>query len=282
MMIKKEFVGGNDLETNFQVPGCDSRVFLFKLIHKQMEILVREYKGEALTSSQLIADKFKKRHSDVLRAIRSLEIDRDFWKRNFALRLKTKQLTVGNTREKYYTLTRDGFTVLVMGFTGREAMKFKLEYIEAFNKMEATLHQSIPKDYPSALRALAEAVEQKALTEVKLKETEPHVLFSKTVQATDKTIDMKKVAGILGIKGFGRNKLFEFLRVESILMPDNIPYRNFIDRDYFEVREVVMSTRKGDRLFTQTIVTQKGLNYIIKKLKQFAIIKSTEESVEIK
>ena len=132
------------------------------------------------------------------------------------------------------------------------------------------------------MRALAAIAEQKALVDVKLKKAEPHILFSKTVQATDKTIDMKKVAGIIGVKGFGRNKLFEFLRIEKILMNDNIPYRIYIDRDYFEVREVIMVTKKGDRLFTQTIVTQKGLDYIIKKLKQFDIIKNPKESVEIK
>jgi hypothetical protein len=48
----------------------------------------------------------------------------------------------GGTRtETAYRLTKDGFTLLAMGFTGEEALRFKLAYIEAFNLMEATLHQ---------------------------------------------------------------------------------------------------------------------------------------------
>ncbi|MPM83829.1 hypothetical protein SDC9_130898 [bioreactor metagenome] len=39
-----------------------------------------------------------------------------------------------------YRMTRDGFTLLAMGFTGKKALQFKLAYIDAFNRMEAKLH----------------------------------------------------------------------------------------------------------------------------------------------
>ena len=38
-----------------------------------------------------------------------------------------------------FVMNRDGFTLLAMGFTGKKAMKFKLDYIAAFNKMEKAL-----------------------------------------------------------------------------------------------------------------------------------------------
>jgi len=41
-------------------------------------------------------------------------------------------------------MTRDGFTLIVMGFTGKEAMAWKLRYIEAFNAMEAELARKFP------------------------------------------------------------------------------------------------------------------------------------------
>jgi phage regulator Rha-like protein len=43
-------------------------------------------------------------------------------------------------KDPAYRLTRDGFTLLAMGFTGKRALQFKLAYIDAFNKMEAELH----------------------------------------------------------------------------------------------------------------------------------------------
>ncbi|ERL64005.1 hypothetical protein L248_1652 [Schleiferilactobacillus shenzhenensis LY-73] len=42
-------------------------------------------------------------------------------------------------RNKMYYMNRDGFTFIAFGFTGQAADKFKLEYIQAFNSMEATL-----------------------------------------------------------------------------------------------------------------------------------------------
>jgi phage regulator Rha-like protein len=44
-----------------------------------------------------------------------------------------------NRTQKEYLLTRDGFSLVVMGFTGQKALQWKLKYIEAFNKMEAQL-----------------------------------------------------------------------------------------------------------------------------------------------
>lgn len=66
-----------------------------------------------------------------------------------------------------YDMTRDGFTLLVMGFTGEKALGFKLRYIEAFNRMEAELHAGIGRGDPRKLAvaqnqaiALAKAVER--------------------------------------------------------------------------------------------------------------------------
>lgn len=230
-----------------------------------MEKLVKEYKGQALTSSLLVAKKFNKRHADITRAISNLSCSNMFQQRNFAYVLKTRELPNGGSKEEtFYTMTKDGFTFLVMGFTGKEAGRFKEDYITAFNTMEKRIRRQIPEDLPTALRAYALEVEEHKETQKKLTQAEPHITFSKVVQANDKEIDMKKVAGILNIKGFGRNKLFQFLRDKKVLMRGNIPYRVYFERGYFNVVEILVSK---DKLFTQTIVTQKGLNYIIKLLR---------------
>ncbi|MEC0167413.1 Rha family transcriptional regulator [Paenibacillus graminis] len=93
---------------------------------------------QPMTDSRTIADKFGKRHSDVLRSIKSLECSAEFTARNFALS-DYKDST--GRKNPFYKMTRDGFVFLITGFTGREAAKFKEEFIAAFNTMDAALRE---------------------------------------------------------------------------------------------------------------------------------------------
>lgn len=104
--------------------------------------LVQVVDGQAMTSSLLVAEYFKKQHKDVLKSINSLECSELFRKRNFSLSNYTR--TNGNITKSYpmYYLTRDGFTLLAMGFTGKIAVQFKENYINAFNLMEEALRRS--------------------------------------------------------------------------------------------------------------------------------------------
>lgn len=98
--------------------------------------------GQITTTSTQVAAHFNKRHSDVLRAIRNLtsEVDADFYQRNFASVMVEFTNGKGGTQQApAYRITRDGFTLLAMGFTGKEAMQWKVAYLTAFNKMEAEL-----------------------------------------------------------------------------------------------------------------------------------------------
>jgi len=100
--------------------------------------------GQAITISTEVARVFNKRHNDVLRAIENLlkELPADS-QRNFAQTEETRPspLNGASIKSPAYHLTRDGFTLLAMGFTGKRALAFKLAYIDAFNKMEAALTQ---------------------------------------------------------------------------------------------------------------------------------------------
>lgn len=101
--------------------------------------------GHATTTSNQIAEHFSKRHDTVLRAIRSLECSPEYHLRNFAEVFHEVEGGQGAT-VKYpaYTITRDGFVFLAMGFTGKEAAQWKEAYIEAFNAMETALQQAAP------------------------------------------------------------------------------------------------------------------------------------------
>lgn len=102
--------------------------------------LVAVENEHAVTTSLRVAEVFGKRHADVLRAVKSLDCSEDFRERNFALILKISDLGNGRTRkDPMYSITRDGFMFLVMGFTGKTAAKWKEAYIKAFNEMEAKI-----------------------------------------------------------------------------------------------------------------------------------------------
>ncbi|MCI1960237.1 MAG: Rha family transcriptional regulator [Clostridia bacterium] len=93
-------------------------------------------KEEILTvNSRDVANDFEKEHKDVLEKIRNLTAEFSAAKSMFI------ENEYDNRGKKYpeYLLTRDGFSLLVMGFTGQKALEWKLKYIEAFNMMEKEL-----------------------------------------------------------------------------------------------------------------------------------------------
>lgn len=102
--------------------------------------------SQPVTTSEFIAKAFGKAHKDVLRKIDQIarEIKASFYKRNFAPLEKRVKSNLGNGTylTRSYELTKDGFMLLVMGFTGKDAMAIKIAYIEAFNAMAEKIKQS--------------------------------------------------------------------------------------------------------------------------------------------
>lgn len=93
-------------------------------------------KGEAKTTSLKVAEHFGKRHDTVLRSIKNLECSEEFNARNFAV---VDYEDAKGEKRPAVEMTKDGFTFLAMGFTGKEAAKWKEAYIKAFNTMEREL-----------------------------------------------------------------------------------------------------------------------------------------------
>ena len=82
--------------------------------------------NQPTTTSKIIADKCHKVHRDVVRAINNLDIPEDFRMRNFA-QAKFKADNINGLEYNCYEMTRDGFTLLAMGFTGKKAMEWKIK-----------------------------------------------------------------------------------------------------------------------------------------------------------
>ena len=82
--------------------------------------------NEALTDTYKVAEVFGKEHNKVCRDINNLGCSSDFQNANFGVSFIIRDLPNGGPKkEKYYTMTKDGFTFLVMGYTGAKAARFK-------------------------------------------------------------------------------------------------------------------------------------------------------------
>ena len=90
----------------------------------------------SIATSLDIAETFGKEHKRVLQDIRELECSEDFRRHNF---VQSSYVNSQNKKQPMYYVTRDGFTLLAMGYTGEKAMKFKEGYIRQFNAMEKLL-----------------------------------------------------------------------------------------------------------------------------------------------
>lgn len=120
-----------------------------------VEIIGKRNEERPLTTSRKVAEKFNKEHREVIYAIegRTSEGALDIKDKNRGI--ISTLIESGNShvenyfilseyesrgkKYKEYLITRDGFTLLAMGFHGAEAMKWKVEYIDAFNAMEAEI-----------------------------------------------------------------------------------------------------------------------------------------------
>ena len=117
---------------------------------------------------------------------------------------------------------------------------------------------------------LKEEQEARKQAEFKLEEQEPLVAFANKVSDSSNLIDMGKLAKLLNDEHIkiGRNKLFQWLREQKILMKNNIPYQRYIDSGYFQVKESTFKTPYGEKTAQTTYVTGKGQIYITEKLRK--------------
>lgn len=113
----------------------------------------------AICTSLDVAETFGKGHDHVLRDIRELGCSEEFRVSNFG---ESSYINAQNKKQPMFIMTRDGFTLLVMGYTGELAMKFKEAYIKQFNAMESALRgKLIEREKGIAVRqSLTKALQQ--------------------------------------------------------------------------------------------------------------------------
>ena len=117
--------------------------------------LVAINNNNVITSSIAVAERFEKQHKDVLDSIRQI-----LAAENSATRFFT-ETTFENRGKQYpmYVMNRDGFSLLAMGFTGANALEWKIKYIAAFNQMEKELNKQLLAQTNEKIKGLRRKLE---------------------------------------------------------------------------------------------------------------------------
>ena len=184
-------------------------------------------------------------------------------------------------KQKMTIINESGLYSLILSSKLPNAKKFKhwvtSEVLPAIRKTGSYYIQSKPDSYtiedPAArARRWAEEYEEKKALEVKIEEQKPLVEYAEHIQASKDVIDMKSMAKLASKNGIkiGRNKLFSFLRDRKILDRENIPYANYMDKEWFQVVESPYTFNNGDvKIIRTTLVSPKGQIGIIRQLKKY-------------
>ena len=222
-----------------------------------------------VTTSLQVAETFGKEHKHVMDAIRSVENEisavqesSDGNKAENPTLLNSMfykdKYTVDNNHRSYpmYYMNKDGFTLLVMGFTGSKATKFKLQYIAQFNRMEKEVKQpklSLPQNYAGALRQLAETVEENEKLKIELQQTNFQQEILNNIEKAEQKLEIlytaEEIAGTLGLRSARQlNQLLKESRIayyQKGLWHLYKPYKNRGFKDMSTRRKSQMWTAKG-------------------------------------
>lgn len=223
---------------------------------------------QAVTSSLQVAETFGKNHRDVLRAIDDLKDVR-----NFAQMFSETNLpdSYGRNRRGYY-MNRDGFTLLAMGFTGSKALKFKLQYIDAFNEMEQQVKFQVPATLPEALRLAADQAE-------KISVLQPKADYTDKMLANPGLETTSVIAKNYGYSTREFNKLLHGLGIQYKQGKTWLLYAKYQDQGYTHVEPYGYTNSDGIEKVRNTMKwTQKGQEFLYSFLKSKGILPRIEQT----
>lgn len=231
------------------------------LIINNQEIKLEVADDQIWTTSLQIAEVFEKEHKHILAKIDELPQD-DFRRTNFRLTERKAKFGAVERSERYFLVSKDGFTLLAMSFNGERFYKFKVAYINAFNAMADALKNKFkaPTNYREALEFALRQQEQIEALEAQRLADMPKLIFAEAVEASATSALIGDFVKTLcdGEVKVGRNRVFKWLRDEKYLMTDNLPYQKWVEAGYFEVIPQIIVTPKGNKEKFTTRITAKG------------------------
>lgn len=250
---------------------------------------------QAVTTSLKVAESFGKEHKVVTRSIKNLV------EQNCATKNLFYESTYENRGKQYvmYYMNRDGFTLLAMGFTGKQALEFKLKYIEAFNKMEQQLQELNKPSYmiddpiKRAEQWILEQQEKQRL-EVEKKhlalentqqkqligELKPKADYTDIILKSTKLLTITQIAKDYGLSGQAMNEKLHDLGVQYKQSGQWLLYSKYHDKGYTNSSSHNYLDSYGNpQTKLNTKWTQKGRLFLYTLLKSKGIIPTIEKEV---
>lgn len=213
---------------------------------------------QTMTSLQ-IAEVTGKRHSDVLEAIRNME---PAWEkvngRKFPL---VEYKDAKGEMRPMYQLTKTECLYVATKFNDEARARLVVRW-EELERERATGGHLVPQTFSEALRLAAEQAERIEEQQKQIAEMSPKAEFFDAVADSKTAISIGELAKILGIKGYGRNNLFEFLRRNDVLDRNNVPMQRYVDAGYFRVIEQHYMRNSEPCVNIKTLVYQRGVDFV--------------------
>lgn len=243
------------------------------------ELVIINDKGQGVTTSLKVAEVFNKDHDKVVRDIESLSCSSEFNTANFGVISYRDSM---NRERRAYEMTKDGFSFLVMGYTGERAGQFKELFIGEFNKREALLKNDdyiLGRAFEISRRRMVELERAVAVLELKtteqqtaLRELKPKGLFADAVAASQNSILIRELAKLISQNGveIGERRLFDWLRDNEYLCSRgesrNLPTQRSIEQGLMEIKRTTRIAPNGT-IFTDSTpkITGKGQLYFVNK-----------------
>ena len=203
-----------------------------------------------------------------------LEMDKSHWKRWAKNNIESNDFFLenidyegfaieanGNETKDYWITIEMAKHLCMMSRTTKahEIRDYFIKIEQAWNTPEMIMKRALE----FANKRAEEATQRLLANEHKIE-------FYNEVTESKTATDIGTVSKLLNFKNVGRNTLFDILRKQGILQPNNIPYQRYVDNGYFRVIESKWNDYvTGDvKISFKTVVYQKGIEYIAKMLKE--------------
>lgn len=218
--------------------------------------IVHVKNNEVFANSRDVAEFFGKQHAHVLRDIDEIishapDLDRGYFLMGF-----DPHPTVKGRVIRSFDMTKDGFTLLVMGYTGAKAMEFKLAYIKRFNEMEAELRNQtpqVPTNFAEALQLAADQAKQ-------LEEMTPKAVTYDKFHDSSGLMSITEVAKTMGLSAQKLNEKLvaagNVYDMRKLKQGRKVPRKKMIDAGYFAAKNFLNDTSKFGGIVYK--VTPKG------------------------
>lgn len=248
-------------------------------------INIQDRQGQMVVSSREVAENFGKEHKKVIRDIENLmeKTSGQNWTDLFIH--STYQDTYGRD-QKEYLCTRDGFTLLAMGFTGKKALEWKLKYIDAFNRMEETIKEQglvLPQNFSSACRMLADQFEENQKLNEQVLEMKPKTEYLDTLLKTDSLLTVTTIAKVYGMSAETFNQLLHRLGVQWRYKGRNQKwhlYQKSVNEGY-AYEQWYIDPETQDRHYNGLKWTNKGVKFIYELLQENGVQPLVEMDQEL-